>query len=280
MAALIPGKIIQLSPLVRRLLAPNPGPFTGPGTNTYIVGQSELAIIDPGPEIAAHVDMLLDELAGRIRWILVTHTHRDHSPAANLLKKRLGSDVEVIGMPCNIEGMSFDQGFNPDKVFEHHHSIKTNEFTLTAIHTPGHASNHLCYFLEEEALLFSGDHLMDGTTVVIAPPDGDMSRYMQSLSLLFDYPIATIAPAHGNLIADAHSEIKNTVKHRLNRESKVVSALLSGSGQSIADLTALVYDDVPPFMHPIAQQSLHAHLLKLVDDGQASDKQGLWMLTN
>jgi len=279
MAALISGKITQLSPLVRRLLAPNPGPFTGPGTNTYIVGQSELAVIDPGPEIAAHVDTLLDELTGRIRWILVTHTHRDHSPAATLLKERLGSDVEVIGMPGNTEGMSFDQGFNPDRLFEHHHSIKTNEFALTAIHTPGHASNHLCYFLEDEALLFSGDHLMDGSTVVIAPPDGDMSRYMQSLSLLFDYPIATIAPAHGNLIADAHEEVEKTIKHRLNRESKVVGALHSGSGQSIADLTPLVYDDVPPFMHPIAQQSLHAHLLKLVNDGQVRDKQGQWMLT-
>ena len=279
MAALTPGKIIQLSPLVRRILAPNPGPFTGPGTNTYIVGQSELAVIDPGPEIPSHVDALLDGLTGRIRWILVTHTHRDHSPAATLLKERLGSDVEVIGMPGNVEGMSFDQGFNPDRLFEHHHSIKTNEFTLTAIHTPGHASNHLCYFLEDEAFLFSGDHLMDGSTVVIAPPDGDMSRYMQSLSLLFDYPIATIAPGHGNLIADAHEEVEKTIKHRLNRESKVVGALLSGCGQSIADLTPLVYDDVPPFMHLIAQQSLHAHLLKLVDDGIASDKQGQWMLT-
>jgi len=279
MAALVSGKITQLSPLVRRLLAPNAGPFTGPGTNTYIVGKSELAVIDPGPEIAAHVDTLLDELTGRIRWILVTHTHRDHSPAATLLKERLGSDVEVIGMPCDIEGASFDQGFSPDRLFEHHHSIKTNEFTLTAIHTPGHASNHLCYFLEEEALLFSGDHLMDGTTVVIAPPDGDMSHYMQSLSLLFDYPIETIAPAHGNLITDAHEEVEKTIKHRLNRESKVVAALLSCPGQSIADLTPLVYDDVPPFMHPIAQQSLRAHLLKLVDDGQASDEQGQWMLT-
>lgn len=279
MAALIPGKIIQLSPLVRRMLAPNPGPFTGAGTNTYIVGQSELAIIDPGPEIPSHIDTLLDGLTGRIRWILVTHTHRDHSPAATLLKERLGSDVEVIGMPCNVEGMSFDQGFNPDRLFEHHHSIKTNEFTLTAIHTPGHASNHLCYFLVDEALLFSGDHLMDGSTVVIAPPDGDMSRYMQSLSLLFDYPIETIAPAHGNLIADAHKEVEKTIKHRLHREGKVLGALLAGSGQSITDLTPLVYDDVPSFMHPIAQQSLHAHLLKLVDDGIASDNQGQWMLT-
>lgn len=278
MAALTSGKIVQLSPLVQRLLAPNPGPFTGPGTNTYIVGQSELAVIDPGPEIAAHVDILHDAFAGRIRWILVTHTHRDHSPAAALLKERLGSDVEVIGVPSNHDGMSFDQSFKADRVFEHHHAIKTDEFTLTAIHTPGHASNHLCYFLEEEALLFSGDHLMDGSTVVIAPPDGDMSHYMQSLSLLFDYPIATIAPAHGNLIAEAHIEVEKTIKHRLNRENKVVGALLSGSGQSISELTPLVYDDVPPFMHPIAQQSLHAHLLKLVKSGQVSEKQGQWTL--
>ena len=216
--------------------------------------------------------------SNQIRWIFVTHTHRDHSPAATLLKERLRQQVEVVGMSSTHNGMSFDQNFNPDRQLKHHDVIKTNEFTLKAIHTPGHASNHLCYFLEEEALLFSGDHLMDGSTVVIAPPDGDMTSYMHSLSLLFDYPIKNIAPAHGNLITAAHQEIERTLKHRLNREAKVTAALLSDSWLSISDITPLVYDDVPPFLHPIAQQSLHAHLLKLKEEGLVREKLGKWML--
>ncbi|MBL4608087.1 MAG: MBL fold metallo-hydrolase [Pseudomonadales bacterium] len=278
MVALITGQITQVSPRVKRLLAPNPGPFTGPGTNTYIVGKSELVLIDPGPEIVSHIDTLVDELAGNIRWILVTHTHRDHSPAAALLKKRLGSSVEVLGMLSAHDGPSFDQDFISDRPFGHGDSIKTEEFTLTAIHTPGHASNHLCYFLEEEALLFSGDHLMDGSTVVIAPPDGHIASYIDSLSLLFDYPIDVIAPAHGGLISRAHEEIEKTIRHRLKREENVRAALLLDSSRSISDLTPFVYDDVPVFMHLIAQQSLLAHLIKLEEDGEASEQQGQWTL--
>ena len=279
MAALISGQIVQLSPLVRRLLAPNPGPFTGPGTNTYIVGQSELAIIDPGPELVAHTDVLLDELGDSIRWILVTHTHRDHSPAARLIKERLGSQVQVIGMVNKSEGFSFDQQFEPNAILEHGQAISNGSFTLRAIHTPGHASNHLCFFLEEESLLFSGDHLMDGSTVVIAPPDGNMADYLDSLSLLLEYPIDCIAPAHGNLITDAQAEIEKTINHRLGRESKVLAALVSEAPCLLADLVPLVYDDVPAFMHPIAQQSLLAHLIKLKSDKRAAETEGRWGLS-
>ena len=278
MAALISGQISQISSHVRRLLAPNPGPFTGPGTNTYIIGQSELAIIDPGPELAGHVDVMLEQLSGDIRWILVTHTHRDHSPAARLLKERLGSQVQIIGMKNQGEGFSFDLKFEPDVLFTHQQRLETEEFTLTAIHTPGHASNHLCFFLEEESLLFSGDHLMDGSTVVIAPPDGNMAEYLESLALLSDYPIECIAPAHGNLILQAQAEIQKTIKHRLGRENKVLNALTAGSFHSLADLIPLAYDDVPVFMHPAAQQSLLAHLIKLKSEKRAEEQGGLWAL--
>lgn len=278
MADLVCGQITSLSPLVKRLLAPNPGPFTGPGTNTYLLGRESVAVIDPGPVIDKHIETIISEAGDRIRWIIVTHTHIDHSPAAAVLKSRLSSEVELIGMPSLQQGFSFDKQFEPDRIIVHEQIIQSDEFTLKALHTPGHASNHVCYLLEEEKLLFCGDQLMEGSTVIIAPPDGNMAEYIQSLEQLLTYPIEAIAPAHGNIMLDARAVLSQTIAHRLRREQKVVSALGEIKAAGMEALVLKVYDDVPVFMHPIAQQSLLAHLLKLEVEGRAIKRDEIWSL--
>lgn len=278
MADLVCGQITPLSHLVKRLLAPNPGPFTGPGTNTYLLGRESVAVIDPGPVIDKHIETIISEAGDRIRWIIVTHTHIDHSPAAAVLKSRLSSEVELIGMPSLQQGFSFDKQFKPDRIIAHEQIIQSDEFTLKALHTPGHASNHVCYLLEEEKLLFCGDQLMEGSTVIIAPPDGNMAEYIQSLEQLLTYPIEAIAPAHGNIMLDARAVLSQTIAHRLRREQKVVSALSEIKAAAMEALVLKVYDDVPVFMHPIAQQSLLAHLLKLEVEGRAIKRDEMWSL--
>src|SRR5215217_703344 len=168
---IIPGVARALSPLVRRIVAPNPGIMTGPGTNTYLVGIDEIAVIDPGPADDDHLDAIAGCGGDRIRWILATHTHKDHSPGIAGLKKRTGAEV-----------LAFDERDDLviDRALADGDRVEATEFRLTAVHTPGHASNHLCYLLEEERLLFSGDHVMEGSTVVIRPPDGDMAVYLES----------------------------------------------------------------------------------------------------
>src|SRR5438067_12538565 len=168
-----PGEVVTLSPVVRRVLAPYPSVFTGPGTNTYLIGTDAIAVIDPGPDDhEEHLDKVAEVGAGRIRWILVTHTHADHSPGAAGLKERTGATV-----------LGFDErdDFKPDGTIDEGFCVEATEFRLRAVHTPGHASNHLCYLLEQERLLFSGDHIMEGSTVVISPPDGDMTAYLDAL---------------------------------------------------------------------------------------------------
>ena len=177
---LIPGVPKRLDRYVTRIIAPNPGLMTGPGTNTYLVGGDELAVIDPGPEIDSHIEAVLAEGAGRIKWVLCTHTHMDHSPAARRIREATGAIV--MGRPAP-QGGTQDQAFAPDRVLEHGERIACGPVMLRAIHTPGHASNHLCYLLEETRMLFSGDHVMQGSTVVINPPDGDMRAYFRSLEM-------------------------------------------------------------------------------------------------
>ncbi|MGA8260335.1 MAG: MBL fold metallo-hydrolase, partial [Arenicellales bacterium] len=221
---IIPGVPQRLSPRVRRLTAANPGVMTGPGTNTYLVDGSEgLAVIDPGPLLDAHTEAILEEAGGEpVHAILVTHTHRDHSPGARLLKERTGAPV--LGMPPP-EDASHDGAFAPDRVMEHGERLDLGGATLRAVHTPGHASNHLCYLLEEENLLFSGDHIMQGSTVVINPPDGNMAEYLESLEMLHGEEITHIAPGHGFLMADPGAVIDRIVNHRLKREAKVLDAV-------------------------------------------------------
>jgi len=248
------------SPLFRRVLAPNPGVFTGPGTNTYLIGREEIAVLDPGPDDESHLDAVAAAGDGRIRWILTTHTHPDHAPGAAGLKARTGADV--FGFAARDE-------FEPDTAIGDGFVLDGPDFSLRAVHTPGHASNHLCYVLENEGVLFSGDHIMSGSTVVITPPDGDMAVYLDSLALVRALPLTAIAPGHGSLIEDPVAKIDEYVVHRLCRERKVVDALRAAGRATVDDLVPGVYDDVDADRHSIARNSLWAHLRKLGGEGRA-----------
>ena len=272
---MIPGVAKRLDRLVTRIIAPNPSVMTGPGTNTYLVGEDELAVIDPGPDLPEHVAAVLEAGAGRIRWVLCSHTHLDHSPAARLIKQATGA--MVLGRPT--PGGRHDPTFAPDRVLEHGEQFAIGAgLTLRALHTPGHASNHLCYLLEQTRMLFSGDHVMQGSTVVITPPDGDMRAYLASLELLLGEDIAIIAPGHGYLIGRPHHEARRLIAHRLAREAKVVAALTRLGNASIEEMVAVVYDDVPARLHPVAMRSLSAHLDKLAAEGRAQAAEGRWRL--
>jgi glyoxylase-like metal-dependent hydrolase (beta-lactamase superfamily II) len=256
---------VALGKLVRRVLCGNPGMMTGPGTNTYLVGIDEIAVIDPGPADDAHLDAIAAAGGDRIRWILCTHTHGDHSPGAAGLKERTGAEVLAF---ANRDGLVCDRHLADGD------TVDGSEFRLRAIHTPGHASNHLCFLLERDRLLFSGDHVMDGSTVVITPTDGDMGQYLGSLErlLAWDPSLAAIAPAHGHLIEDPAAKLTEYLTHRRQREAQVLDALRASgpSGAGTAALVSAIYTDVPEVLHPVARFSVWAHLRKLVDDGSAA----------
>jgi len=257
---LVAGEPKRLDRWVRRLVAPNPGMMTGPGTNTYIVGEGDLAVIDPGPDVASHIEKIL--AFGAIKWVICTHTHMDHSPAAAALKRASGA--QVLGRPAPA---GQDASFKPDFVLENGQRIDLKGISLRAIHTPGHASNHLCYLLEQTKMLFTGDHVMQGSTVVINPPDGEMRAYLASLEKLLDEDLAIIAPGHGYLIGEPKKEVRRLIAHRLAREEKVVNALVKLGPASVEELLPLVYDDVPARVHRVAARSLTAHLDKLAAEG-------------
>jgi len=270
-----PGTATWLTPNVRRLTAPNPGYMTGPGTNSYLIGpeDGDIAVIDPGPLLDDHIAALL-AAPGRIRWIFTTHTHPDHSPAAAVLKERTGATVH--GLPAPAVGLHQDQTFKPDSVPASGGRFALPGCTLRAVHTPGHASNHLCYLLEEDRLLFTGDHVMQGSTVVINPPDGSMAQYIESLKMIRGQGIQYFAPGHGFLIGAPDDWIEVLVRHRELREYKSLLAVRELGTATLEALTPIVYDDVPEFKHPWAARSLLAHLEKLRDDGAIVEKDGEW----
>jgi glyoxylase-like metal-dependent hydrolase (beta-lactamase superfamily II)/8-oxo-dGTP pyrophosphatase MutT (NUDIX family) len=261
---LVAGEPKRLDRLVTRLVAPNPGMMTGPGTNTYIIGLSspsgECAVIDPGPDIASHIDKIL--AFPNIKWVLCTHTHMDHSPAAAAIKAATGA--KVLGRPAPV---GQDATFKPDLRLEDGQRIDLQGIALRAVHTPGHASNHLCYLLEQTKMLFTGDHVMQGSTVVINPPDGNMRAYLASLEKLLAEDLAIIAPGHGYLIGAPHKELRRLLAHRRAREEKVLGALTRLGSASLEELLPIVYDDVPARIHRVAARSLTAHLDKLAADG-------------
>lgn len=259
------GQLDEIAPGVRRLVARNPGFMTGPGTNTYLIGEDRTLVLDPGPEDAVHVDRILAETGGRIEGIVATHTHPDHSPAARSLAQASGASV--FGRPAPLTGRQ-DSTFAPTQVLNDGDALRAGSLTLRVIHTPGHASNHLCFLLEGAGLLFTGDHLMQGSTVVIGPPDGNMNQYLQSLERLQREPVIRLAPGHGVVIEDAQAEIARIIAHRLQREARVVDRLRLAGRADVATLVTAVYDDVDPRLHPLAQSSLLAHLLKLEEDGR------------
>lgn len=263
---LAPGQLDEVAFGVRRLVAPNPGPLTGPGTNTYLVGINRCLVIDPGPDDPGHIERILAEAEGRLDTILVTHTHPDHSPAVAPLVQASGATV--LGRPGPDDGQQ-DTTFAPARILNDGDAVHVGTLTLRAVHTPGHASNHLCFLLQEQGILFSGDHLMQGSTVVIAPPDGNMAHYLHSLERLQREPLKRIAPGHGLMIEDAQAEIARVLAHRLKREAKVLERLRFAPRASVDELLPGVYDDVDPRLHPLARSSLLAHLLKLEEDGRA-----------
>lgn len=274
---IVPGAVVQLSAKVRRITAPNPGFMTGPGTNTYLLGAGEdVAVIDPGPAIDAHIEAVIEAAGAGLRWILVTHTHLDHSPAAALLQERTGA--QLMGMPPPpFEGQ--DQSFCPDRVLAHGERIDVAGCTLRVIHAPGHASNQLCYLLEEEKLLFTGDHVMQGSTVVINPPDGDMRIYLDSLRQLQGEDLAWFAPGHGFLMDKPQEALERLLVHRLARENKVVNALRAAGTATLERLLPAVYDDVHARLYPVASRSLLAHLIKLKAEGRLEETPAGWHLT-
>jgi glyoxylase-like metal-dependent hydrolase (beta-lactamase superfamily II) len=265
--SLTSGQLDEIAPGVRRLVARNPGFMTGPGTNTYLVGTQRLAVIDPGPDDSIHIDRILEAAGGRVSTILATHTHPDHSPAVAALAQSTGA--EILGRGAPVHGRQ-DATFAPTRTLNDGDSVRVGDLALRAIHTPGHASNHLCYLLEGTGLMFSGDHIMQGSTVVIGPPDGNMQHYLQSLARLQREPVTHIAPGHGVVIEDAQGEIARLIAHRLQREAKVAERLRRAGRATLDVLVTSVYDDVDPRLHPVAKGSLLAHLLKLEADGRAA----------
>lgn len=272
-ADLVAGRAVRLSPRIVRVTAPNPGPMTGPGTNTYLVGEGDAwAVIDPGPAQDEHIRAILAAAPGRITRILVTHTHKDHSPGAVPLAAATGAPV--LGRRA-AHPMWQDESFAPAQELRGGERLLLgSSTTLEVIHTPGHASNHLCYLLQEEQLLFTGDHVMQGSTVVINPPDGDMAAYLASLTSLQQRDLLWLAPGHGFLVAEPRAVLQGLVAHRLRREAKVLAALQAVGTGPVEALLPKVYDDVPAALHGMARRSLLAHLLKLQQDGRATQQPG------
>ncbi|MEM7610289.1 MAG: MBL fold metallo-hydrolase [Pseudomonadota bacterium] len=273
MTELVAGRPTSIAADVVRYIAPNPGMMTGPGTNGYLIGRESLTMIDPGPAKPEHVDALVAYADGRLDKILVTHTHRDHSPAAMALAERTGATVYGMLPPATPEN---DQHFVPDVVIDHDQVISCGEHEIQALHTPGHASNHVCFLLRANGMLFTGDHIMNGSTVVIAAPDGNMREYLASLEMLKRYEPVSIAPGHGAVLDDPIGVIDWIVAHRLEREAKVRDRFRQLAPCTVATLLPSVYDEVDPRLLPIARYSLIAHLEKLREDGEIEVLEDEW----
>mgnify|MGYP001957515466 CR=1 FL=1 len=258
-------RITRISDEIQRLTADNGGVFTGPGTNTYLIGNEELSIIDPGPDLSNHIEDIMELGDGRITKILITHTHPDHSPGAESLSNELG--LPIYG--CITESSRLrDLPISIHETVQHRSMIKSSDHEIMAIHTPGHASNHFCYLYN--GFLFTGDHIMQGSTVVIAPPDGNMTQYLDSLEMIKEFTIDTILPGHGDPIHDPYDEIDATIAHRLKREKKVLGHLKDNASIDIESLLPKVYDDVSSLLLPLARFSLEAHLIRLIENNQAT----------
>lgn len=268
------GQAVEVAAGLRRVVAPNPSKYTAWGTGTYIVGRGEVAIIDPGPALDDHVDAVLAAVAGeRVTHILVTHTHADHSPAAAMIKERTGATTYGFGPhPPDGDAEAEEHGdhdFTPDVVVGHGDRIAGDGFDFDCLHTPGHISNHVCYAERGRRFLFPGDHVMGWSTSVISPPDGRIADYLASLRLLLDSDDPTYFPTHGPPITDPRPYVAALLAHRLDRERQILERLATAP-RTIGDLVADMYADVRAELHAPAARSVHAHLIKLVEEGRAA----------
>ena len=252
------GILMTLSPLVGRVLAPNPSPFTYTGTQSYLVGTDDLAVIDPGPAEPAHLDALTSAIAGRkVVAILCTHTHRDHSPAAQPLGEATGAPI--IGCaPLTLDDdgpradAAFDASYRPDRVLADGERLTGEGWTLEAVATPGHTSNHLCFALPEEKALFTGDHVMGWSTSVFSPPDGDMTAYMRSMQRLADRDDAIYYPAHGEPVDNPQRLVRGMMGHRKQREGQIIRYLTRNGASGIPDMVSEMYRGIDPRLHGAA----------------------------
>lgn len=282
------GQTVRVSDLVHRLLAPNPGPFTYRGTSATIVGSDQVVVIDPGPDDPAHLRALHDALRGKaVTHILVTHTHRDHSPAARPLQEWCGAPTCGFGPHARGDTGAGEEGadakFVPDLILHDGDVIAGKQFTIECVHTPGHTSNHLCYWLKEENALFSGDHVMGWSTTVVAPPDGDMGAYMRSLEKLLLRNDGVYWPAHGGAIRNPKSFVSALLQHRIQREEQIFSAVENGV-ERIPALANRVYAGLDPRLTRAAELNVLAHVLKLVREGklvrQGTEYAGRYLVGN
>lgn len=285
MSGVEPGVAVSVHPLVRRLLAPNPSMFTGPGTNTWLVGaEGSVTVIDPGPDMADHLDSI-EAAAPSIGRIVVTHTHSDHSPGAAPLARRTGAPVHGYGPMLRPGVEHHDDTFRADRLLRDGDVVEGPDHLLVAAHTPGHASNHLCFVLDHggQRVVFTGDHVMQGSTVVIAPLDGDMAEYLDQLRRLDALGADRLLPGHGDPIDDPGAYIRQYLDHRAAREEQIVAALAAAGpkGVTAAALVAAVYTDVAEHLHPVAVYSTWAILRKLAGEARATtdradDRDAMW----
>jgi len=271
MPDLTPGVPSALSPLVRRIVAPNPGPMTGPGTNTYLVGIDEVAVVDPGPDDKRHVDAIIGaSMKERVRWVVLTHTHPDHAPATARLVKATGAEVVAFSKR--------EASLNVDRTVGDGAAIDGTEFRLEVLHTPGHAPDHVCLLLEEERVLFTGDVVLADMYSVISPASGgDMAQYVEQLKRLKRLRISKIAPGHGDVIEEPKAVIDDYLKHRAAREQQILKTIKAGPAR-IPDVVDELYPDVPAGLQEAARWQVHAHLLKLRAEGKVSgrDVKSIW----
>ena len=269
------GSVSQIAPSIRRVIANNPGPFTFHGTGTYILGTGNVAVIDPGPDDEEHIGAILAALDGEtISHILVTHTHMDHSPGCRPLQALTGAPTYAYG-PHGAgkleQGVQVEEGgdmdFAPDHLVKHGDIIQGGDWTVECVYTPGHTSNHMCFALQEQKALFTGDHVMGWSTSIISPPDGDMAAYMQSLELLLERDDAVYWPTHGPSIIDPKTHVRAYIAHRIEREEQILKCIDEGT-HSIRDMVPLMYRDTPEFMYPAAARSVLAAMENLLRKNQ------------
>ncbi|HKU38244.1 MAG TPA: MBL fold metallo-hydrolase [Polyangiales bacterium] len=276
------GVLEQVSPDVRRLVARNPSPFTHAGTGTYVLGHGSVAVIDPGPASREHIDNLLAGLgAERVSHILITHTHLDHSPGARLLAERTGARTYGFGPHAGgrgeDDGAKVEEGadldFVPDLALRDGDVVRGDGWTVEAVHTPGHCSNHLCYQLQSERVLFSGDHVMGWSTSVISPPDGDMADYLRSLDKLLVRDDARFFPTHGPVVDDPKPLVRAFIGHRHAREEQILERLAHGPS-TIQAMVPSMYAAVSPLLYPAAARSVYAHMRHMLEAGRVAVQEG------